>query len=88
MLELAARGSSHIASTRKRETRDRAIAEVLEEFSEVHGLQRLNIFRELLAEGGSDRRRWTKRPAPEGRRKKALAIAEGQRIGQNLRDEG
>lgn len=54
MLELA-RGSSHIASTRKPETRDRAIAEVLEGFVEVHGLQRLDIFRELLAED-TDRR--------------------------------
>ena len=48
MLELA-RGSSHIASTRKAETLNRAIAEVLTGFCQVHGLQALGVFRELLA---------------------------------------
>ena len=48
MLELA-RGSSHIASTRKAETLNRAIAEVLNGFCQVHGLQALGVFRELLA---------------------------------------
>lgn len=48
MLELA-RGSSHIASTRKPDTRDRAIAEALQGFAEVHGLPLLYTFRELLA---------------------------------------
>jgi hypothetical protein len=48
MLERA-RGSSHIASTRKPETRDRAIAEVLAGFGEIHGLLFLDTFRELLA---------------------------------------
>jgi hypothetical protein len=104
MLELA-RGSSHIASTRKPETRDRAIAEVLEGFGEVHGLQRLDIFRELLAEDTERRGHLEaaaavrhfgqalpgtakKMPVAKGRRKKTLAIAEGQGIGQNLRDGG
>jgi hypothetical protein len=104
MLELA-RGSSHITSTRKPESRDRAIAEVLEGFSKVHGLQRLDIFRELLAEDterrghleaavavrhfGESLPDTEKRTlAAKGRRKKALAIAEGQGIGQNLRDGG
>jgi hypothetical protein len=48
MLELA-RGSSHIASTRTPETLNRAIAEVLNGFCEVHGLQALGVFQELLA---------------------------------------
>jgi hypothetical protein len=104
MVELA-RGSSHIASTRKPETRDRAIAEVLEGFSKVHGLQRLDIFRELLAEDTERRGHLEaavavrhfgralpdtekRTPAAKGRSKKALAIAEGQGIGQNLRDGG
>jgi hypothetical protein len=104
MLELA-RGSSHIASTRKPETRDRAIAEVLEGFGEVHGLQRLDIFRELLAEDTERRGHLEaavavrhfgralpdtekRTPAAKGRRKKTLAVAEGQGIGQNLRDGG
>jgi hypothetical protein len=105
MLELA-RGSSHIASTRKPETRDRAIAEVLEGFREVYGPQRLDVFRELLAEdterrghpeaaaavrkfgGASADTGKKKTPAGEGRRKKTLAIAEGQGIGQTLRDGG
>jgi hypothetical protein len=49
MLELV-RGSSHIASTRKPETLNRAIAEVLEEFSQLHGVAALGVFRELLAQ--------------------------------------
>jgi hypothetical protein len=48
MLDLA-RGSSHIASTRKSDTRERAIAEVLAGFEAVHGRQLLDVFRELLA---------------------------------------
>jgi hypothetical protein len=48
MLELA-RGSSHIASTRTPKTLNRAIAEVLTGFCQVHGLQALGVFRELLA---------------------------------------
>ncbi|REE18355.1 hypothetical protein B0G71_1363 [Paraburkholderia sp. BL27I4N3] len=48
MLELA-RGSSHIASTRTPETLNRAITEVVDGFCQVHGLQALGIFRELLA---------------------------------------
>ncbi|KXU84312.1 hypothetical protein CI15_26875 [Paraburkholderia monticola] len=49
MLELV-RGSSHIASTRKPETLNHAIAEVLEEFSRLHGVPALGVFRELLAQ--------------------------------------
>jgi hypothetical protein len=49
MLELA-RGSSHIASTRKPETLNHAIAEVLEGFRRLHGEPGLGIFRELLAQ--------------------------------------
>ncbi|MFL9913257.1 hypothetical protein [Paraburkholderia sp. RL17-337-BIB-A] len=48
MLELA-RGSSHIVSTRTPETLSRAIAEVLNGFCQVHGLQASGVFRELLA---------------------------------------
>lgn len=48
MLELA-RGSSHIASTRSPETLNRAIAEVLNGFSQVYDPQALGVFRELLA---------------------------------------
>ena len=48
MLELV-RGSSHIASTRKPETLNRAIEEVLEEFRQLHGVPGLSIFQELLA---------------------------------------
>jgi hypothetical protein len=104
MLELA-RGSSHIASTRKPETRDRAIADVLEEFRKVHGAQALDVFRELLAqdterrghaEAGAAVRHFgvaqagaeKKTPARANRRKKALALAEGQGVGQILRDGG
>ncbi|MFM0041060.1 hypothetical protein PQR05_09610 [Paraburkholderia sediminicola] len=49
MLELV-RGSSHIASTRKPETLNHAIAEVLEGFHQVHGMPGLGVFRELLAQ--------------------------------------
>jgi hypothetical protein len=48
MLEVV-RGSSHIASTRKPETLNRAIEEVLEEFRQLHGVPGLSVFRELLA---------------------------------------
>lgn len=54
MLELA-RGSSHIASTRQRDTRERAIAEVLQGFGEHHGQQLLAVFRELLAQATEQR---------------------------------
>ncbi|CAB3650269.1 hypothetical protein LMG24238_01102 [Paraburkholderia sediminicola] len=49
MLELA-RGSSHIASTRKPETLTGAIAEVLEGFCKLHGVSGLCVFREVLAQ--------------------------------------
>ncbi|WP_188131174.1 hypothetical protein [Paraburkholderia panacisoli] len=75
MLELA-RGSSHIASTRKQETLNLAIAEVLEGFSQLHGVPGLGVFRELLAQDverrgnqgaasavrSFDPREWTKTP--------------------------
>jgi hypothetical protein len=69
MLELA-RGSSHIASTRKAETLNRAIAEVLSGFCQVHGLQALGVFRELLAldvgqRGNQDAAAAVRRFAPE-----------------------
>ncbi|PCE27054.1 hypothetical protein BWP39_09705 [Paraburkholderia acidicola] len=49
MLELV-RGSSHIASTRKPETLNGAIAEVLEGFCQLHGVPGLGVFREILAQ--------------------------------------
>lgn len=49
LLEVA-RGSSHIASTLKQDTLNRAIAEVFEGFRQVHGIPGLSVFRELLAE--------------------------------------
>ncbi|WP_063910516.1 hypothetical protein [Paraburkholderia monticola] len=49
MLEVV-RGSSHIASTRKPETLQHAIVEVLEEFRQLHGVPGLGVFRELLAQ--------------------------------------
>lgn len=45
-----ARGSSHIASTLTDGTRRSAIDEVLDEFAACHGADKLEIFRELLAE--------------------------------------
>lgn len=45
-----ARGSSFIASTLTPATQRAAIAEVLEEFRTQHGVEKLLIFRELLAE--------------------------------------
>jgi hypothetical protein len=48
LLELARR-SSHITSTRTPKTLNGAIAEVLNGFGHVHGLQALGVFRELLA---------------------------------------
>ena len=49
MLELV-RGSSHIASTRKPETLNHAIGEVLDGFRQLHGVPGLGVFRELLAQ--------------------------------------
>jgi hypothetical protein len=69
MLELA-RGSSHIASTRNAETLNRVIAEVLNGFCQVHGLQALGVYRELLAldvgqRGNQDAAAAVRRFAPE-----------------------
>lgn len=49
LIELA-RGSSHIASTLSPQTQRIAIAEVMDEFREQHGADKLVVFRELLAE--------------------------------------
>jgi hypothetical protein len=49
LLELAM-SSSHMASTRKPETLNHAIAEVLEEYHQLHGVPGLGVFRELLAQ--------------------------------------
>lgn len=102
MLELA-RGGSHIASTRTPQTLERAITEVLDQFCQVHGLHALDVFLALLAvevgqrgnreavramsafAAGGERQ---KKPAPEGRRKKDPASAEGQLVGQNPERRG
>lgn len=56
MLELA-RGCSYISSTLTPETRGRAIAEIFGEFRELYGDQELTIFRTLLVEDLTRRRK-------------------------------
>ncbi len=56
VVELA-RGGSHIASTLTEATLQTAVAEVVNEFLQQHGKERLSVFRELLADRLDERQR-------------------------------